>query len=140
MKMKRYEQVEHTADLAARVYGGSLKGLFENAAFAMFDMMGKGDIRGEEFALPIERDAPDTESLLISWLNELLYRSVKENVFFHGFSVEITDGNRMRALAAGEKYPATASAVLKEIKAATYHDLEIIRTSSGYEATIVFDV
>ncbi|MBI4335989.1 MAG: archease, partial [Candidatus Omnitrophica bacterium] len=34
--MKKYEPIEHTADIGIRAYGRSLKELFENAALGMF--------------------------------------------------------------------------------------------------------
>ena len=70
---KRYEQFSHTADIGVRVFGRTLKELFENAAFAMFDIL--ADLDGLEGSLSqdFELTAPNKEELLIAWLDELLY-------------------------------------------------------------------
>ena len=138
--MRRYEQISHTADIAARIYGKTLPELFENAAYAMFDMM--GDIEGLRLdeTVRIKTEAPDRESLLVSWLNELLYNSYSKQALFSEFHVLDLEGNRITAEAKGQKLEKETERLRSEIKAATYHDLEIKKTDSGYEIVVVFDV
>lgn len=138
--MKRYEQVPHTADLAARIYGKTAEELFENAAFAMFDMMADLEAEGGGEVLEVEAQAPDTESLLVDLLNELLYAGYIKNTIFSQFRVVELNGNKAIMEARGKKSPEGANLIRKEIKAATYHDLDIEHNNSGYEVTIVFDV
>jgi SHS2 domain-containing protein len=137
--MKRYEQVPHTADIAARIYGKTIPELFENAAFAMFDMA--GDLKGlaSKKTINIKTKAPDRESLLIAWLNELLYAASSRRMLFSEFNVKLRD-NELMGEATGAQLGADITRLRKEIKAATYHDLEIRRTNAGYEITVVFDV
>jgi len=138
--MKRYEQIPHTADLGARIYGEDLPGLFGNAAFAMFDMM--ADIEGmvPKEIVTIKVDAPDTESLLISWLNELLYASYSKEMLFSEFNIVTLEEDRLEAEAIGQKLGEKKERLRTEIKAATYHDVRIIKSDSGVEVTVVFDV
>ena len=136
--MKRYEEKQHTADLAATIYGKDLPELFENAAFAMFDMM--SDLDG---VLPVETvrvdiEEPDTESLLIAWLNEILYAGYIKRLIFSEFRVVSLEGNRLSAEAKGTRLD--PKRIKNEIKAATYHDIEIEKKDGDYEVTIVFDV
>jgi SHS2 domain-containing protein len=138
--MKRYEQIPHTADLAAKIYGKDLPELFENAAFAMFDMM--ADLEGltSEESVDIQVEASDTESLLISWLNEVLYVFFIKQILFNKFSIQSLEEKSLIAIAQGEKLGKTTQRLKAEIKAATYHDLKIKETDGGYEVTVVFDV
>ena len=138
--MQRYEQIPHTADLAARIYGRTPEELFENAAFAMFDMA--ADLSGIEADLAVEIDleAGDREALLVSWLNELLYRAFAEGSVFNEFKVIFPEDNRLKAEARGLRLFGNTGRMYKEIKAATYHDLEIRKAGRGYEVTVVFDV
>jgi len=138
--MERYKQIPHTADIAAVIYGRTVPELFENAAYAMFDMMGDISAMEPETAVKVQLEAPDTESLLISWLNELLYRSYFKQVLFFDFHVIALEGNKLTAGAKGQRISEDKKRLRLEIKAATYHDLEIKETGSGYEITIVFDV
>lgn len=138
--MKRYEQIPHTADLAAKIYGDSLQELFENAAFAMFDMM--GDLEGlkPEEKVDIKVEAPDTEDLLVSWLNEVLYASYIKKMLFTEFQVGPIENNKLSAVARGQRIEEGPGRIRSEIKAATYHDLNIEKTDKGFEVTVVFDV
>ncbi|MFH1878863.1 MAG: archease [Candidatus Omnitrophota bacterium] len=138
--MKRYEQVAHTADLAARIYGRTLSELFENAAFAMFDMMGDISAPADEEKTCISAEAPDMESLLAAWLNELLYQAFLKRSLFSEFNVVDLAEGRVRAEVRGRGIGGNKDLLRYEIKAATYHALEIMRTEKGYEVTVVFDV
>ncbi len=138
--MKRYEQIPHTADIAARIYGKTVPELFENAAYAMFDMMGDLEGLGLDETARVEVEAPDRESLLVSWLNELLYNSYSRQALFAEFRVLKLEENRITAEAKGQKLQKGTERLSSEIKAATYHDLEIKKTDSGYEVVIIFDV
>ena len=138
--MERFEQIPHTADLAARIYGGSLSELFENAAFAMFSLMADLEGLSPKESVNIQAEGPDSEGLLISWLNEVLYVSYIKQILFSEFSVKKMEKGKLQAVARGEKIAADSGRIKAEIKAATHHDLEIKETDSGYEVKIIFDV
>ena len=138
--MKRYEQIPHTADLAAKIYGRNLKELFENAAFAMFDMMADMEGLKAEESVNIEVEASNKEELLVSWLNEILYISYIKGILFPEIQVRDLDENKLIAAAKGQRLEKGGGRIHSEIKAATYHDLEIQKTDGGYEVTVVFDV
>ena len=138
--MKRYEQIFHTADLAAIIYGQDIKELFENSAYAMFDMMGDIGGLGASEIVKVHLVAPDRESLLISWLNELLYLSYSKSALFSEFNVTVLTETELQAEAKGQSIAKDIKRLHTEIKAATYHDLKIQQTNKIYMVTIVFDV
>ena len=138
--MKRYEQIPHTADIAVRVYGKNLKELFVNAAYAMFDII--ADLEGLKTPLSIDvkLNAPSKEELLISWLDELLYNSCTKSIIFSEFEILSLDDKNITAKVKGRSIGDNKNRLKTEIKAATYHDLKIKKTPSGYSVSIVFDV
>jgi len=138
--MKRYEQIPHTADLAAKIYGKDINGLFENAAYAAFDIIGNIEGLVYDKTLEVCLESPDTESLLVKWLNELFYRSYTEDVLFGEFKILSIENNKLTAKAKGQVLNGKYERIEQEIKAATYHDLKIKETDEGYEVTVVFDV
>lgn len=138
--MKRYEQLPHTADLAARIYGKTMEELFENAAFAMFDMMGELEGLSLEEEKLIELEAPDKESLLILWLNELLFSFFEDGVIYSDFKINKLTETNLSASAVGARMDKSSGVLQKEIKAATYHDLKINKAGKGFEVTVVFDI
>ena len=137
---KRYEQFSHTADIGVRVFGKTLKELFENAAFAMFDIL--ADLEGlkGEIAQDFELTAPNYEELLISWLDELLYNFYAKNIIFYKFEVTELSEDVVRAKAFGRSVSENKNRLKTEIKAATYYNLKIIKKDDYYEVDIIFDV
>ncbi len=137
---KRYEQFSHTADIGVRVFGRTLKELFENAAFAMFDIL--ADLEGLEGPITqaFELTAPNHEELLISWLDELLYNFYTKNIIFYKFEVEELSEDLIKAKAFGRLVSENRNRLKTEIKAATYYNLKIIKKDDYYEVDIIFDV
>ena len=138
--LKRYEQFSHTADIGVKVFGRTLKELFENAAFAMFDIIADLDGLKGEIIQEIELTAPNNEELLISWLDELLYNFYTKGVIFYEFKVEELTGDFLRARAFARAVSDNKNRLKTEIKAATYYNLKIIKRDDYYEVDIIFDV
>lgn len=140
MQQLRYESTEHTADLGMKAYGATLKEAFENAAFGMFDLMVALDETPESTQIEISAEADDTESLLVAFLNELLFVFETEGLALKRFDVvEWDEQTHLRALAWGA--PLTEDQERREqIKACTYHDVRVERTSEGVEVEVLFDV
>ncbi len=138
--MQRYEQFSHTADIGVRVFGRTLKELFENAAFAMFDIL--ADLEGLEGPLTeeFELTAPNYEELLIAWLDELLYNFYTKGIIFYKFNVEKLAPDFIKAKAYGRLVGENKNRLKTEIKAATYYNLKIIKKDDYYEVDIIFDV
>ena len=138
--MKRFEEIPHTADLAAKIYGKDMKELFRNAAFAMFSMMSDmgGAASGKTVEVGVSAKTPDREALLVAWLNELLYLSFRNKLVFSDFEIDELKPGMLNGRAHG--VPIEKEKLHFEIKAATYHDVHIIERDGTYEVTIVFDV
>jgi SHS2 domain-containing protein len=135
--MTGFEEVEHTADNALRIFGNNLKELMIGAAQGMTHLiLGDASKISTEIQKSIELQAIDAESLLVEWLSELAYWAETEMLVFKKFRIiEVTD-THLRASVRGAK----AAELEKHIKAVTYHNLKIIKTPKGLEVTIVFDV
>jgi SHS2 domain-containing protein len=132
----RFEEVEHTADLALKVHGHSLEEIFANAAYGLFSLMADLENLPPSFNRKVHLEAPDRESLLVDWLNELLYLHEVEEEIYTRFEIENLSSTALSATVWGTKMKASKLTV----KAATFHDLEIRQTEDGYLVTVVFDV
>lgn len=138
MPQQPWEEIDHTADWALRVWGKDLPDLLENAALGMASLLGGQSDRSApltqtwEFSL----SAPDAETLLVDWLTELIFLMEEEGVRFEHFNVQRIDRLSVHAQVTGTP----GSVFDKHIKAATYHDLRMRQTENGLETVIVFDV
>ncbi|MCD6450951.1 MAG: archease [Acidobacteria bacterium] len=135
----RYRLIDHTADVGIEVFGKSLPELFENAAFAMFHLMASLDSVSQKKAFSFSFEEESLEDLLHSWLGELLYRFSLDHLIFSHFQVEELGDNILRAKAFGERYDPTRHQLLLEIKAVTYHQLEVKKINALWGARVIFD-
>jgi SHS2 domain-containing protein len=131
-----FVEVEHTADWAIRVRGKTLSELFINVAIGMYSLVVDLPLRKADIERMVEVEGVDPETLLINWLNELLYHTEMDNEVFSEFEMECFEATCLRATVRG----CSTHQLKKQIKAATFNDLCIIPTENGYEATVVFDV
>ncbi len=130
-----FEEVPHTADWCLRVRAASLDELFIEAARGMNALAGTRPARGPRTKRTFTCEAQDHESLLVSFLSELLYLGEQEKLAFDEFQLAMS-GDHLDASVTGAPMRSTG----KIIKAVTYHNLQIQRTEAGYEVEIVFDV
>lgn len=130
-----YEEIEHTADWAFRVTAPTLPELFTTAAAAIFALEGAIDAQST-LTREVQVEGMDRESLLVNWLNELLFLQETRRETYQKFELEQFSDTSLQATIHG----APASPTIKFIKAVTFHNLEIVQTDTGWETTIVVDV
>jgi SHS2 domain-containing protein len=132
--MHDFEEIEHTADWSFRVRGKTFAQLLENAARAMHSF-GRIEGEGKSSTRKIEVQGVDRETLLVNWLNEILYLEQKHDEIYDRFEVFEVSDNHLRAKVYGCSAPGVS-----HIKAVTFHNLAVKQTSEGFEATVVLDV
>jgi SHS2 domain-containing protein len=132
----RFEEIEHTADIAIRVWGRDLAELFANAAYGMAHQMADVDTVERTIEHAVELQAYDAETLLVAWLGELLYLAERDGAVFTEFDRLDVAPTRLQATVRGGPAPGHQ----RHIKAVTFSGLEIVQTDAGFETTIVFDV
>lgn len=133
--LQGFEEIEHTADWALRVWALDYAELFRQAAVGMNVLSDVKLDSGSRVEEHLEISAIDIESLLVSFLSELVYYGEQDDLGFDSFEITISDST-LRAKLSG----APIISQKKEIKAVTYHNLEVVATQTGYQVVIVFDV
>lgn len=130
-----FEELDHTADWALKVWASDLAGVLEQAARGMYALLGVQLQPGAEVARALSLSADDPEHLLVQFLTELLFIAEEERLAFEQFDLAL-DGLNLNARLSGRPIASQQ----KEIKAVTYHGLQVTSTAHGLEATVVFDV
>jgi len=138
--MKRYELMEHTADIGIIAYGKSLSEAFGNAAYAMFDILTDADkIDGKE-SFEIQLSAGGQDELLRNWLDELLFRYETERILCGKFDINGLDEQNLSATVFYEKIDRSRHEIKTEIKNVTYHQLEIKKHKNKWSVQVIFDL
>ena len=135
--MERYILVDHTADMMVKAFGSTLEECFANAAFALFDQTVDLSNIGTSEETEFRVTGIDDEDRLYSLLSELLFIEDCDNLILKEFEVSF-DGDDVVCHARGETLDRTRHRVRSEVKAVTYHMMEIDRDTPS--VTVLFDV
>ncbi len=136
---KDFEILEHTADVGIIAYGADMTQAFANAGKGLFSLITELDDVQEVLHRDIEITATDEESLLVEWLNELIYLFDAEGIIFNRFDITQLDNTRLRARSYGERADRSRHRLKTGVKAATYHMLKVDK-DDGYKVQVLFDI
>ncbi|MCL2032407.1 MAG: archease [Methanomassiliicoccaceae archaeon] len=135
--MRRYDLIDHTADLMVKAYGGTLEECFANAGYALFDQT--VDLSGirpvKTFEITVSGDGP--EDRLYSFLSELLFLEDCDGVVLCDLAVRF-DGGRVICTGKGENLDRERHRIRSEIKAVTFHMMSVDAVEPS--VTVIFDV
>ena len=134
-----FKILDHTADVGIIAYGTDLKQAFTNAARGMFSLITELKNIREVLQREIAVNATDQESLLVTWLNELIYLFDTENFLGKRFEITKLDNTHLKAKVYGEKVDRSRHHLKIGIKATTYHMLQI-KHDNGYQIQVLFDI
>ncbi|MDR2698100.1 MAG: archease [Candidatus Methanoplasma sp.] len=135
--MKRYDLIDHTADLMVKAYGRTLEECFANAGYALFDQTVDLSRIGPAETFEIEASGECPEDRLYSFLSELLFLEDCEGVVLCELDVRF-DGDRVICKGKGEILDRNRHRIRSEIKAVTFHMMSV--NADEPSVTVIFDV
>lgn len=135
-----FDIIDHTADIGIRAYGSKPEDLFINALQGMFSLI--TDRRRVHAAATVDLmvEGQDWPDLMINWLREGLYLWSGKQWLVRSARIAAIDEHRLQATLAGEAFAAGRHSIQMEIKAVTYHQIEVKQVLTGWTAKIIFDV
>ena len=140
----RYQLTDHTADIGIRLSNKTLKGIFEDAAFALFDILCDINKVQTDFERTISVEAINDEELLNLFLSVLLNKFTVENDLINQVKVTALKESEgkisISGMIYGEMFDPARHVIKTEIKAVTFHNLAVKKTKEGYTAEVLFDV
>lgn len=135
-----WQHFPHEADMGIAGVAPQLAAAFEQAAVALTAVICDPARVQPQTPIPIACAAPDTELLLVDWLNALIYEMATRRMLFSRFEVQL-DGSRLTAQAWGEPVDVARHQPAVEVKGATYTELKVFQDAQGlWHAQCVVDV
>ena len=136
--MKKFELLEHRADLKIKVKGSSKEELFLNALLGMEEgLRPETKETKEEIKREIRIKSIDLPALLIDFLSEVLYLIQVNKEIYNNIEFKKFTDTEIEAELFGQK----AERFGEDIKAVTYHQLDVCQTKGGtWEARVLFDI
>ena len=137
-------EIDHTGDIGLQIRASSLEALYARAAVGMFRVLTDIDAVQGRASTAVEVTAPDREALMVRWLSELNFIHTTQHWLFCRFDVALTPGDegdlRLQATGHGERIDRARHTVFTEIKAVTFHGMEIRETDDGWTVQVIFDM
>ena len=135
-----FEYLEHPADIGLRARGESLEALFSCAARALVHLILEDDRIREAGEYRFTVEAADRESLLVNFLNEVLYLVDGKRLALGAFDVAVHGGTHAVCVARGEPRDESRHPGKLVVKAVTYHQLCVVRETDGFRADVFVDI
>lgn len=135
-----YRFLDHTADFGLEIYGPDEKALFEEAAKALFDLITDPERVAPKHQRTVEVKGADWADLMVNWLRELLYMWSGHSRLVCRADLDRLEETALRATVAWERYDADRHEIRNEIKAVTYHQIEVGPCKNGWRARVIFDI
>jgi len=136
----KFEFFDHTADLGATIHAGTAEELFQNAAAALYEAMGRFALKPERTTQFLKLRSGSMEELLVEFVSELLFQFDAHRLVFDQIEMQELNANFLAAKLTGAQVDLAHSEPNYEIKAVTYHGAKIERSDGGWKATLIFDV
>lgn len=135
-----YTLIDHTADLGMCVRGDTLEKLFENAGNALFEQMVRVKQVSKEKSLTVSVSATDLSDLMVKWLSEILYLFNGENLVIENIKVDFIQKQLINSILTVTQLNIDKHELIREIKAVTYHQIEVTNKDNLWIARIIFDL
>ena len=135
-----FELFDHTADIGIRATADTLPELVRAAGEALCEVIGRLETAGPTRRIRFAFEADDPALLLRDYLAEVLLLIEGDQVVVAVGEVPVFDQHRLEVVAEVAALDRERSALDREVKAVTYHELDLHRTDNGYEATLIVDI
>lgn len=140
---KRFEYLEHTADLRFRSYGATIGECFSNSARAMFNAIIDPSTVRDTAVEAVRLEAGTLEMLLHDWLSEILYLFETSDHVYSDFESKVTGIEGAYVLEGkliGEPFDLNRHGILASVKAVTYHGILVEERDGTWVAEVLCDV
>lgn len=137
--VKQWQHFAHEADMGVRGIGASCAEAFEQAALALTAIVtDPAGVRSTQ-KVAVSCAAPDTELLLVDWLNAIIFEMATRHMLFGRYEVQLADG-KLNGAAWGEEVDPARHQPAVEPKGATYTSLVVRHEDGRWLAQCVVDV
>jgi SHS2 domain-containing protein len=137
---KKYKWIDHTADFGLHIFGKDPGDLFANAALALFDLVAEMRRVTGENQKKITVTGSDWPDLMVNWLRELLYLWTGSELLVKAATIQKISAHEIHATLYYDRYDSDRHVIKTEIKAVTYHQIQVTSSRQGWEAQVIFDV
>lgn len=135
-----YLLLDHTADMGLEIRGSDPADLFKKAGRALINIM-LGDIRTKgSDNIRVSLTGGDLSDLMVRWLTEILYLLEGERLVVTDIIINALSSEAIDATMTTTPFDPLRHEILREIKAVTYHQIDVIHKNGIWKARVIFDL
>lgn len=138
--IKFYREIEHTADMGLEIYGFTWSGLLRHSVYALTNTITDLKTVAARERKSLSVSAPRRDELLLNTLKEILLLFETEGFLTRYLQIQHLTDETLHASATGELFDANRHPLKTEIKAVTYHNLEVVHCWWGWRARVILDI
>jgi SHS2 domain-containing protein len=135
-----YEYFDHAADVGIHAEADSIENLFFTCAEALLNWIGEPPQDPTEVCLDVTTESRDLEGLLVGWLQELLFLFQNRLLYTSRFlEMDLTD-TKLKGIVMARVWDQSSHENFREVKAVTYHQLQVTHEGELWRAEIILDL
>jgi len=136
--MKKYQILKHRADLKIIAFGKTKEEVFINMVLAIQNFLktSPSNLTELEKERNVKIKSLDLESLIVDFLNEIIFFIDAEKEFYTDFKFRKLTDTELEIVLTNFNFDSKQG----NIKAATYNDVEFLKVGSGWQTTVLFDI
>jgi len=131
---------EHTADIGLEASGRTLGELFEALAEGLAELICPREHVVARLRRTVQASAEDIEDLTVDFLNEIVLLTQADRFAIAWVEVRKLDAGSVLAEVAGEPFDPERHAIATEVKAVTYHQLQVAQRRDEWTARVILDI
>jgi len=132
---KKYEILDHPADLKIRAYGKNLEELFNNILAAMKDGT-RPELLREKIKTPVKIKSENLENLIFDFLAEVIYEMDLNDSLYQKVEIKKLTEKELVGEISGQKVKRFTT----EIKGVTWYDFSLKKENNEFTLIVVFDI
>jgi SHS2 domain-containing protein len=137
---RSYSILDHPSDQGIEARGANITEAFEEAARGLISVIADpSTIRAVE-TIEIHLTADDEEQLLVRWLSEILYLYDGKHFLGKEFNIRSVSPKELRATVMGEDFSTPRHVTRMDVKAITYHQINITKTAGSTILRVFLDI
>lgn len=137
-----YEYFETTADIGVTACGESLENAFINSALGTMNLITSINQIKPKITKKVEIKSEDIYGLLYDWITELLILLDSDFFIASEYDIKITKNNEyiLTGNITGDIYNTDLYNYKTEVKAITYHNMDIKKIGDKYKLNFILDL
>lgn len=135
-----HREIDHTADLAFELWAGELASLYGEAVRALAELCYDRDAVDARERRSLRVEGSNNEERMVRWLQEV-YLQLESDLWLAADAVGVVcDDGSVSGTLLGESFDAERHTLHTEIKAVTYHGMEIVERDGVWQTLVIVDV